>query len=302
MRLKFKKSKQKELILTFKQKKKFTWDELAAYLNVKRGALLPWYREELLLPEHIYIKLDKKRQYSKEITQKYEDNWGKSKGGKNSYGSTKTITKPKKSTKLAELIGVILGDGNLNIAKYKNKIKGYSVRIVGHSQDDRDHLINYVKPLFEKLFSLKVKNYMPKNKKALVLNIHSKELVGFLENAGLKNGNKLATQVTIPRWINENKDYLRACLRGLIDTDGCIHQMSKRDPHLLRINFKNFNQKLLYSTREGFIKLGFNPSRITNCNVFYLSRQKEITKYLKEVGFSNEKHKKRLKQFLSPMV
>ena len=121
-----------------------------------------------------------------------------------------------------------------------------------------------------------------------------------MESKGLKTGNKIKSQVTIPQWIIENKKFLQACLKGLIDTDGCIHHMSKRDHNLLRITFTNYNQKLLYDTRAAFIKLGFNPSKIIRSRDFYLSRQEEIRKYLKEIGFSNKKHIDRFSKLSAP--
>ena len=130
------------------------------------------------------------------------------------------------------------------------------------------------------------------------MDFYSKELVELFFSFGINAGNKIVNQSTIPKWIFKNKMFLRACIRGLIDTDGCIHRMSKRDSQLLRINFKNYNRTLLEDTRRAFLILGFNPSKIINDNVFYLSRQSEIRKYLKEIGFSNKKHLDRLDVFL----
>ena len=78
--------------------------------------------------------------------------------------------------------------------------------------------------------------------------------------------------------------------------------MSNKDPCLIRISFINYNSQLLEDTRGAFIKLGFHPSKIINKKRFYISRQMEIKKYLKEIGFSNKKHINRLKQIQSPMV
>jgi hypothetical protein len=46
-----------------------------------------------------------------------------------------------------------------------------------------------------------------------------------------------------------------------------------------------------------FIKLGFHPSKIIRTRVFYLSRQGEILKYAREVGFKNPKHLSKLPEF-----
>ena len=114
---------------------------------------------------------------------------------------------------------------------------------------------------------------------------------------GINPGNKIVNQSTIPKWVYENREYMKACLRGLIDTDGSIHRMSKRDFNLLRISFTNHDNKLLQDTRALFVILGYCPSKIINNRNFYISGQGEIEKYLKEIGFSNKKHVDRYKQF-----
>ena len=87
-----------------------------------------------------------------------------------------------------------------------------------------------------------------------------------------------------------------------MDTDGSIFRMSNKDQNLIRISFTNHNSKLLEDTRKGLIVLGFYPSKIIMNRQFFISRQEDIKKYLKEVGFSNKKHLKRIKIFNSPVV
>ena len=42
-----------------------------------------------------------------------KDNWGQIKGGLNSRGSLKAIIRPDRCKELAELVGIILGDGSI---------------------------------------------------------------------------------------------------------------------------------------------------------------------------------------------
>ena len=77
--------------------------------------------------------------------------------------------------------------------------------------------------------------------------------------------------------------------------------MSKRDFNLIRINFTNHDLTLLTDAWKAFIQLGFHPSKLINNRQFYISRQLEIDKYLKEIGFSNKKHLDRIKIFKSPV-
>ncbi len=236
---------------------------------------------------------------------KHENNQkqGRIKGGLNSSGSLKKIFLPEYSAELAEFIGIILGDGSIQSYKKGKKVGVYSVRIAGDLKLDHDYHINFVKPLGEKLFGLKAGIHEKLQGNEVLTCFYSKNLVEFLGDMDLRSGDKIINKLRIPRWILENEDYLKACLRGLIDTDGSIFRMSQRDKNLLRIGFTNHNIELLNDTRDAFKKLGYHPSKIIKDRAFVISRQSDVTKYINEVGFSNDKHGSRLHKFLfSPVV
>lgn len=307
MRLKLKKGKQKELIKKFKEEKKLIWIELSKFLGIKFGKLKSYVDETSLIPKKIYEKLDSGKKFSKYIIEEKTENWGRIKGGLNSKGSTKSITIPKESEELAEFYGIMLGDGNAHktgFYKSRNDKRGtYMIRVVGDSRYDEYYLFNYIKFLIEKLFDIKTHSGKFKKQNAIYIEAHSYRLIEFLESKDFKSGNKIKNKLGIPYWIYKNDSYLKACLKGLIDTDGSIHRMSKKDPNLLRISFTNYNPKLINDTRNSFIKLGFHPSKIILNKQFFLSRQEEIYKYLKEINFSNKKHIDRIKDLKkSPVV
>jgi len=54
----------------------------------------------------------------------------------------------------------------------------------------------------------------------------------------------------------------------------------------LKLSFLE-KSKLLDDTRTTFVKLGFYPSKIISNNNIFISRQRDIGRYIKEVGFSN---------------
>lgn len=292
MRLKFKNSKQKELICNFKNRNNFTWKEFANFIDVKPGALKGWYYERNLIPKEIYLKIDSKRKFKKEIIEELNDNWGKIKGAKKSQGSLKIIKEPRKSEELAELIGIILGDGNIHRFIKGRKVRSYMVWIAGDKRYDYDYLTKYVKKLIEDLFNIKAKIEERKSNEILII-VHSKQVVDYLIKLGLKAGDKIRNNISIPKWIFKNKKYLKACIRGLIDTDGCIYTLKPNYPNLYQLSFKNYNYKLLEDTRKAFIELGYPISRISSNIQIYLSQQKYIRKFYKEIGFSNDKHLKR---------
>lgn len=302
MRLLFREMKQKELILKEKEKLKATWNEFAEHLKIKPGRLHAYYHDETLLPEEIFDKLSLKKEYEEYILDKKRDSWGKIKGGASSQGRRKTKVKfPEESVQLAEFIGIMLGDGNLNVTK-KYKVGTYQARIVGDSRNDREYLINFVKPLIKSLFDIEAAQWKAKDANALVITATAQELTSFLQLMGLKPGNKIRSQVTIPQWIKENDSYTKACIRGLIDTDGSVFHMSNQNPLLARLSFTNYNKTLLEDTREIFLKQGFSPSKIICNKHFFISKKEEIKKYLKEIGFSNPKHIRRLHAINSLVV
>jgi hypothetical protein len=301
MRIKLQKGKQKELILKAKENK--TWKELSIITGINEKHLCQNLKnEKVLLSNESYKKLSEisKMNFDKYIEKRLNDNWGKSKGGINSYGSTIKIPKIKLNENLAEFIGALLGDGNVCYYKRNKKrnVGVYCIRIAGDLIKDKEYH-KYLKNICEKIFNLKTKEIITANER--FFSVTSKEVVDFIISNNIKPGNKIINQSTIPKWIIQNNNLLKVCLRGLIDTDGSIHRMSKRDFNLIRINFTNHNFTLLNDTRNGFIKLGFTPSKIIKNKQFFISRQNEIKKYLKEIGFKNIKHIKRLQEF-SPFL
>lgn len=296
MRLVLEKGKQKELIL--KAKGTQTWKELSEKVGIAATYLQNDVKSErVLLDENKYHELCELAQenYDKIIIAKLKDNWGKSKGGKNpSGGNTIKINIPSESVELSEFYGIMLGDGNLTIKK-EYKIGTYQIRIVGDSRNDKEHLMSYVKPMIEKLFRIKVVYWKAKNQNALVLVVTSKELASFLENKGFKSGDKIRNQLTIPDWIKEKNEFLKACLRGLYDTDGSVYQLTNQNSY--QILFTNYNRTLLEEVRNSLLKIGIGVSQISRNRDITITKKSELRKFLNEVGFSNSKHLNKVKMW-----
>ena len=119
---------------------------------------------------------------------------------------------------LAEFIGIMIGDGNIFI---DSKRSNYQARIFGNKYRDRDYIVNYVAPLISKLF-----NVNPRIKEGklneIILTANNKEFVKKLLDLGLKSGNKLESNIGIPSWIFSDEKSVISCVRGLIDTNGCV--------------------------------------------------------------------------------
>ena len=302
LKLKLLKNKQRELI--YKIKSKSTWKELANSLGVTASLLQSLAREVNMMPEDLFSKIDQNHKYDQYILEKYPDTWGQIKGGTNSSGTTKSIKIPEKNAELAELVGIILGDGNIQIAK-KNKSTSYMLRIVGDSRKDKEYLINYVKPLCDSLFGLdaKIKPHYMFN--GLYVIVNSKNVTEFLLSIGLQAGNKIKNGVTIPPWIQKDVSLLKKCIRGLIDTDGSIYELKPHWPGLWQICFTSQNPFLMQDVRNAFIKLGYSCSRISHKNStpkIYITKKEDIRKFYKEIGFSNPKHRDKIAPWCSGLI
>lgn len=305
MRLRFSDGKQKELIHNFRINNNLSWKDLCTLLDVKYGRIISYLREDSLIDECLYKRLDSNGDYEKYILEKLDKNWGKRKGGLNSVGNTKNIFFPEDSKELAEFYGIMLGDGNSNKSSYylsrKNKRGTYTLTIVGDSRFDRVYLLDYVKPLIENLFGIKAKfgNFKPKSnfnnsKNAMFLILQGVRAVNFLENKGFKPGNKIKNKLTIPIWIKKNDEFLKACLRGLYDTDGSIYKLTNQNS--FQICFTNHNLYLLSDVRDSLLSLGILCSKISKYNL-YITKKTELRKFLKLIGFSNVKHFNKVKMW-----
>ena len=303
MRIKLKRGFQHNLIQLAKKHNGFTWKELANKLKISKDYLrIDLNYENVLLSQEIYKTLITliNINYDKHILNRLKDNWGREKGRKSKKRFKKTkilINNP--SVELAELAGIILGDGNIWIKKGGY----YYVRICGDSKNDKDYIINYVAPLFESLFAIKPRiAYHNKNREIFLVK-GNKEIVFTLKKFGLKEGNKKLNNVGIPSWIFKSNDFLKACIRGLIDTDGSVCPITGRNyPYIW---FSSNIPKLRQDFKKAMKLLGFKLSKWNikkTSQETYIGQKALIEKFFKDIGFSNPKHLKRFQKFHAPVV
>tara|TARA_Y100000034_G_C6718401_1_gene317707 strand:- start:21 stop:680 length:660 start_codon:yes stop_codon:yes gene_type:complete len=196
----------------------------------------------------------------------------------------------KYSEELAEFIGIMLGDGN--ISRYNG---AYSVRIAGNSITDREYFLKYVRHLAYKLFKVRMGIYFFKKSNSFHLTIANKDLVHTLEYFGLKAGNKLKNNVSIPNWVFKSDKYLKACIRGLIDTDGTVLPITGRN--YTYVWFTSGIPNLRKSFEKAMSKLGYKIAK-WNISTYrgpetYIGAKALIRKYYEDIGFSNPKNEKR---------
>lgn len=181
------------------------------------------------------------------------------------------------SSKLSELVGIMLGDGHLTKTQ---------LTVTLGSKENK--YVHHVAELISKIFNVKPK--IIKTKKGyFVVYFGSTVVVQWLLAMGL-TFNKVKNQVNVPLWIFSKNNYIKGFLRGFFDTDGSVYKLR----YGIQISLTNRSIPLLKSSHRAFCILGFNPSKVSKFRV-YLTRRKEITRFFKTIKPANHKHQIRFK-------
>ena len=206
------------------------------------------------------------------------------------FVTLKEIKIPPRSVELAKFIGIMLGDGGIR--------SKYQLTISFNYKTDRE-FAEYVTRLIKRLFA--VEHIISKRKDSLGADIiiSSASVIDFLLKQGLKAGNKIKNQVDIPAWIKRNMEFQKACLRGLVDTDGSLYchkyKVNNKWYEYLKLDFTSCSEPLLRSAYGILSNLGIKAS-LKGVHIT-VSAKTEVNRYLATVGSSNTKFLDRWKRF-----
>lgn len=194
----------------------------------------------------------------------------------------KKVCLPERSPAFAEFIGIMMGDGGIG--------SQWQACITLNSQKDSAY-IEYVDSLIQKLFTLVPKRFYYLHKNATRFMLNSIDLVDFLVAQGLPRGDKLKNGLTIPDWISADSYYRRRCVRGLIDTDGCmyvhVHKVAGKMYRNIGLSFFSKSPGLIVQVAEIFEENGIMPHITSRGTDIYLYRAGSVAKYLEVFGTSN---------------
>ena len=325
-RVKFPRNEQRNFLFLAKRKLVISWREFAVMLKISERNLSDWKREKITLPLNI-VKLIRKRTgirlsknvkllspfwYTKKgarkggliVAKKYKiiggnperrikkwREWWEKEGKFRKHpilNKSLPVKKPGCCAKLAEFIGIMLGDGGISQRQ---------VSITLNRETDKEY-IKFVRKMLKNLFGVSPSIYPDPNSKADALVISRTELVNYLtQKLGLKIGNKVKQKIDIPKWVKQKKEYQIACLRGLVDTDGSVYKhkytIKEKVYCYQKLSFCSLSPSLLFTVFEILKNLGLKP-RICKDKEIKIENTQNVRKYFETVGSNNKKHLKKL--------
>lgn len=205
----------------------------------------------------------------------------------------KKVILPKKiSPELAEEIGMHFGDGFLSEKRYEYRLKG-------NPKDEKEYYLDYIKPLFKRLYNIDVN--LKESWKSFGFELHSQACWEFKTKVLKINPGK-KYEITIPLVLKvNNKEILCGFLRGLFDTDGSLRfksQYGYKDYYPV-IEISLTSKKLIKEVAEIFEMLGFNIWLGFNERYgrISLSEIPNFKRYKKLIGWNSQKNLNRVNEW-----
>lgn len=185
----------------------------------------------------------------------------------------------KRNLHLAEFYGIMLGDGCSQPKSYQITISGGTI--------DGTYITEYIPKLIWNIFSRKVRfrKIVREGFDCLLASKAACDLMAKMEFVSPKINCKILEK------FFSDEDLLKACVRGLFDTDGGLHRHHKRSAQL---KFTNKSVTIIDSLQRALTQMGYKPSRTIdhkekNTDALYLF-SKDVKRYFTEIGSSNPKN------------
>ena len=308
-----------------KRRSGLTWGDISKLLGVSERNFFDWRKGHLTVPEDVVFCLEEKFDIkAPKPIKKLKEDWSKSSSGRlgsiksralhgnpgtsdgrkkgglravethrnrgTNFFTAREVIYPKYSEELAEFVGIILGDGG---------ISDKQIYITLHIRDDIEYA-NHVRKIIIHLFKLNPSVWKRVNRTVVVVGISRVKIVKFFLDMGFCIGDKVRQQVSVPEWIKSEKKYIKACLRGLFDTDGCFfidkHKYKNKIYKSGGMNFTNRSIPLLNFFMSELECLGLHPTQGTKYSIF-LRRKIDILSYFDTIGTANPKHQRKFDSF-----
>lgn len=177
----------------------------------------------------------------------------------------------KKDADLAELVGVILGDGHIRTFPRTEELSIFS------NANNKGFVKRYVS-LVEKVFDKKPAETIHSGGNCIRIRLYQKNISKRLD-VPLSPRRDLV--IKIPNWIFRDKNYIVRYLRGLYEAEGShsVHVPTST----YKVQFSNRNKSMLENVHKLVSKLGFHPHGGTD--MVQLSRKGEVYRFLDLIEF-----------------
>ncbi|OHA78510.1 MAG: hypothetical protein A2V96_02715 [Candidatus Yonathbacteria bacterium RBG_16_43_6] len=181
----------------------------------------------------------------------------------------------KKNGDLAELIGVILGDGH--ICKYP---RCEELRLISNSNNSG--FIERYADIIEKVFKKKPYIISSNQTNSTKIGVYEKLIS---KRIGIAVGARKDLIITVPEWILKKREYMIRYLRGLYEAEGsfCVHEQTYTHKFL----FANRNISMLNNVFELMKRLGFSPHK--SKDQIQISKKDEVYRAMEVLSFRDYK-------------
>lgn len=181
--------------------------------------------------------------------------------------------KLRKSTELAFLIGLVLGDGN--ISKFP-RVECLRITL----GTDKPNLAYYTVQVISKVFHKSPSLIKRSTSNCYNVTIYQKNIGRRL---GIPLGARGNLEIFLPSWCWREKTYLISVLKGLFEAEAsyCVHIKTCT----YNFEFSNRNISLLDEVEKGLRELGFNPER--RSTAVRLRKKSEAVDFRNLISFRN---------------
>jgi hypothetical protein len=195
-----------------------------------------------------------------------------------------------KDLALAELLGMMCGDGCLSTSKTQVK---YYIYCSGNSLKDTDYFERYVPGLFYKVFRKIISSHKRKDENTVFIKFSDKRIFKKLQKLEIPVGKKYSL-LKIPNFALKTADRQLAFIRGLFDTDGCVilSKQHREKPYYPRIEIKSKSYAFLNAILRLLKSRGFTGSISQNSENYRMEMAgfKNLKLWCSLIGSSNKRN------------
>lgn len=181
------------------------------------------------------------------------------------------------SQSLAYLIGVIAGDGCITRA-------GHVYKLEIACDAAYPELISTYEALVAEVTGLPVSIYKAMGQNCYRVVATSATLPDLL---GLPAGAKSSSGFAVPEWVFQDRDFVRAFLKGLIETDGSVAHVFRHGGNYSHIHFTASNPVIMASFMRATDMLGY-PFKVAGVKAI-LSNTVRVHELVAELGITKHR-------------